>query len=152
MSNGYALIWLIVLIVMIVTELVSLQMVSIWFAAGALLALVGTLLGAPFWVQLLLFVIGSLLLLVFTRPIVKKMMPKHHIPTNSELEIGKKATVIEDIDAETATGRVRLEGVDWSGVSENGKSIASGTAVIVKRIDGTKLIVAPDGVNINKGV
>lgn len=141
MGENMAIIWLIVLVVMIIAEMSTAQLVSVWFAAGALLALVGTLLGAPFFVQALLFVAGSLLLLIFTRPIVKKLLPVKPTPTNSELDVGKKAIVIEEINAAASTGRVRLDGVDWSGVSAAGAIIAEGETVIVRKIDGSKLIV-----------
>lgn len=141
MNENMAIIWLIALVVMIIAELSTMQLVSIWFAAGALLALVGTLLGAPFFVQVLLFVAGSLLLLVFTRPIAKRLLPNKPTPTNAELDIGKKAIVIEKIDAAVSTGRVRLDGVDWMGVSAAGNVIEEGKTVVVRKIDGSKLIV-----------
>ncbi|MCM1480178.1 MAG: NfeD family protein, partial [Muribaculaceae bacterium] len=78
---------------------------------------------------------------LFTRPLLKKRFPGKFIPTNSELEIGKTAVVIENIDNAAGKGRVRVGGVDWSAASQSGKKIPEGEIVTVKEVRSAKLIV-----------
>lgn len=135
------ILWIVVFVAALIIEAASFALVSIWFAAGALGALIAAAVGAPFWVQLIIFGILAGLLLIFTRPLLKKLFPNKFIPTNSELEIGKTAVVIEDIDNDTGKGRVRLGGVNWAAVSADGEKISVGVTVRVKEIRSAKLIV-----------
>lgn len=135
------ILWIVVFAAALIIEAASFALVSIWFAAGALGALIAAAVGAPFWVQLIIFGILAGLLLIFTRPLLKKLFPHKFIPTNSELEIGKTAVVIEDIDNDTGKGRVRLGGVNWAAVSADGEKISVGVTVRVKEIRSAKLIV-----------
>ena len=98
-------------------------------------------LGANLIVQLVVFALLAGILLVFTRPLLKKLFPNKFIPTNSELEIGRTAVVIETIDSSTGKGRVRLADVDWAAVSENGEGISEGESVIIKEIRSSKVVV-----------
>lgn len=115
-------------------------LVSIWFGFGALVSMVLAICDCSFMVQCIAFVVSSALLLILTRPLAKKIQGKH-IKTNYELDIGKKAVVIEDIDNDYSVGRVKLDGVNWEARSVNGEKISVGTVVIVEEIDGTKLMV-----------
>ena len=135
------ILWIVVFAAALIIEAASFALVSIWFAAGALGALIAAAAGAPFWVQLIIFGVLAGLLLIFTRPLLKKLFPHKFIPTNSELEVGKTAVVIEDIDNETGKGRVRLGGVNWAAVSADGEKISVGVTVRVKEIRSAKLIV-----------
>lgn len=139
--TGMIILWIVVVVAALVIEAASFALVSIWFAAGALGALIAASLGASVTVQLIVFAILAGLLLLFTRPLLKKLFPNKFIPTNSELEVGKTAVVIESIDNAAGKGRVRLGGVDWSAASESGKNIPEGEIVKVKEIRSTKLIV-----------
>ena len=125
----------------LIIEAASFALVSIWFAAGALGALIAAAVGAPFWLQLIIFGILAGLLLIFTRPLLKKLFPNKFIPTNSELEVGKTAVVIENIDNETGSGRAKLGGVNWAAVSADGEKISAGETVTVKEIRSAKLVV-----------
>ncbi|MGN0642507.1 MAG: NfeD family protein [Huintestinicola sp.] len=124
--------WIILLVACSLLEAATFALVSIWFAVGALCALVAAAAGVNATVQWIIFLAVSVLLLIFTRPLLKKIMPKKYIPTNGELDIGKNAVVIEKIDSAAGTGRVRLEGVDWSAVSADGSVIEEGCTVVVK--------------------
>lgn len=135
------ILWIVIFAAALIIEAASFALVSIWFAAGALGALIAAAVGAPFWLQLIIFGILAGLLLVFTRPLLKKLFPHKFIPTNSELEVGKTAVVIEDIDNETGKGRVKLGGVNWAAVSADGEKISAGTTVTVKEIRSAKLVV-----------
>lgn len=136
------LVWAILVVIFVIIEIATVQLVSIWLAAGALVTMICCYFFAPGLLgQLAIFLITSTLFLAFTFPILKKMRGKGHVSTNSELDIGKTATVIEDIDQDSGTGRVTLNGVDWSAVSENGAVIRKGCIVVVTRVHGAKLFV-----------
>ena len=133
--------WLIVLVAAILIEAASSALVAIWFAAGSLAALIAQLLGAPVWLQFILFAVFSAIMLIFTRPMLKKLMPNKYTPTNAELSIGKTAVVIEDINSDLGTGRVRLNGVDWMAVTDGDAVIKADSIVTVTEVRGAKLAV-----------
>ncbi len=143
MTTTYLIIWGAVLAIMLIAELSTLQLVSIWFAAGAAAAFITAFFDGAVWLQMTLFVLVSILLLVFTRPLLKKFTVGKTAPTNSELEIGKIAIVIEEINDLTDSGRVKTGGVDWKAVSADGSVIPKGTTVRIKDLKGTKLYVEP---------
>ena len=125
-------IWGSLFVLTVIAEIASQQLISIWFAAGSLVALLAALCGAPIWLQALLFIAASALLLILTRPLVRKF-------TN----FGKFGTVVQTVDAEKGTGRVRVDDIDWIAVSQPNLVIPKGTTVQVQAIDGTKLFVTP---------
>ncbi|MGN0604171.1 MAG: NfeD family protein [Oscillospiraceae bacterium] len=133
--------WIIVLVAAILVEAATAALISIWFASGALAALIAAALGASWMIQLTLFVVFSAILLIFTRPLVKKLFPKKFIPTNSDSYAGKTAVVVEDIDSARGMGRVKFNGVDWIAVTENGELIPKDTVVRIKAVKGAKLLV-----------
>ncbi len=136
------ILWIVVMVVGVLVEAATLTLISIWFAVGALGAAIAELLGASVTVQLIIFVVLSALMIAVTRPLLKKIMPAKYTPTNSELDVGKQAVVIENIDNNRNEGRVRLDGVDWNAVSDDGSVIKKDTVVIVKEVGTTKLTVA----------
>ena len=145
MVNELVVLWLVVLIVSIVVEVISLGLTSIWFAGGALVAAVVAAVGAPLWLQILLFVAVTLLLLVFTRPIAVKYFNKERVRTNVESLIGRQAIVISEIDNMQGIGQVTVGGQEWSARSfEEGKQIPVGAVVRVTAVSGVKLIVAEE--------
>lgn len=133
--------WIIVLVAAILVEAATAALISIWFASGALAALIAAALGASWMIQLTLFVVFSAILLIFTRPLVKKLFPKKFIPTNSDSYAGKTAVVVEDIDSARGMGRVKFNGVDWIAVAENGELIPKDTVVRITAVKGAKLLV-----------
>ena len=134
--------WLVVLIVSIGVEVATLGLTSIWFAGGAIVAVIAAALQAPIWLQILLFFAVSLLLLFFTRPIAVKYFNKDRVRTNIESLIGQEAIVVGEIDNLEQIGRVTLQGKEWTARTEkNGVKIPVGSVVIVKAINGVKLIV-----------
>ncbi|MCQ2474599.1 MAG: NfeD family protein [Clostridia bacterium] len=139
--NTEFILWIVSLIAFIVVEAVTAQLVTIWFAAGALCALVAEVLDAPLWLQLTIFVVVSAITLAATRPLVKKMKSNPSVSTNADSIIGQKALVTEDIDNLAAKGRADINGMSWSARSEDNTKIPAGTEVVVRRIEGVKLIV-----------
>lgn len=150
MLTGMVIVWIIVFTVSLIAEAATFALVSIWFAAGALGALIAAAMGASLTVQLIIFALLAGLLLAFTRPLLKKLFPNKFIPTNSELEIGRTAVVIEGIDNKSGKGRVRLGGVDWAAVSENGESISEGEIVTVREVRSSRLAVERTPADTNK--
>lgn len=133
------LIWIVVFVIAVIFELVTMQIVSVWFAVAAIAALIASFF-LPFGFQLGIFVVLSVLLFIASRPLVKKLSHPA-IPTNLDREIGNKALVIEDINLKENTGRVRLNGVDWKAYSFDGSVIKSGEPVTVREISGAHLII-----------
>ncbi len=143
--NEMTIFWLVAVIILGVVEAATVGLVSIWFALGALAALISSLFGGPIWLQILLFIVVAALTLCITRPIVKKYFNKEsHKPTNADMVIGKEANVTEEINNLGATGAVRCMGKEWSARSDNGESIPKDSVVTVVRIEGVKLIVKKD--------
>lgn len=137
------LFWSVALIVFTAIEFASQQLVTIWFAVGSLGALIAAGAGASFKVQLIIFTVLTTLLLVFTRPILKKALSFKTTYTNTRKNIGKLAIITQTINPMLNTGRAKLEDTDWIAVSENAHEINVGTTVRVIDVDGAKLIVAP---------
>lgn len=140
------LFWALAVVAFVIAEVVTIQLVSIWFAAGALV----TLLLSYFYdlsalQQLGIFIISSSIFLLLSIPLIKKRRRQTAVATNAELDIGKHATVIEEINSEKGTGRVTLNGVNWSAVPDNENDIIpEGAIVIVTNVTGAKLSVKPE--------
>ena len=143
-----SLFWLALIVIFAAIEGATPQLVSIWFAGGALVALIVSLFGVDLWIEIVVFVAVSALLLVLTRPIVKKRMAGKTVRTNADASIGKDAVVTAKIDNTEGEGLVNLSGQIWSARSDSGAVIPEGSTVVVLRIEGVKLIVAekvPEG-------
>ncbi|MBE6911042.1 MAG: NfeD family protein [Ruminococcaceae bacterium] len=134
-------IWLSLIILFAIVEALTPAIVSIWFALGALLALVASALSAPVWLQITVFIIASALALILTRPLIKRKLNKTLIPTNADMLIGKTGVVVEKIDNIEETGSVKIQGKTWTARSEYGEEILSGSRVVISKIEGVKLIV-----------
>lgn len=135
-------IWLIVFVACIVIEIITMGLTTIWFAGGALIAAVGAALGAPLWLQIVLFVLVSLVLLYFTRPIAVKYFNKDRVKTNAESLVGKQAIVISEIDNLQGIGQVTVGGQEWTARTvDEGITLPVGSVVVVRAISGVKLMV-----------
>lgn len=141
-SDSYIASWTIAFIVFLIAEGATFHaLVSIWFAVAAIAAMLAALSGLSFIWQFTIFVVVSALLLVLTRPLVKKLRKNSAPDPTEQYDIGKTAIVIEGIDNEHGLGRVKLDGVDWAARSADGGAITEGAVVTVRKIDGSKLIV-----------
>ncbi|MBO5937499.1 MAG: NfeD family protein [Clostridia bacterium] len=138
------LFWLISIIVLFIVEAATVNLMTIWFAFGALAALVTSLLGGKLWLQIVVFIAVTIVTLIPTRKLAKKYFSKsHHQPTNSDMVIGKECIVTEDIDNLVSVGAVKCAGKEWTARSEHGERIAAGETVTAVAIEGVKLIVRP---------
>jgi len=138
------LIWAIAFVAFVVAELSTVQLISIWFALGALAAMLAThFTDVSVMSQLGIFIAVTAVLLAITFPLVRKRLNKKKTATNNDLDIGQSAAVIEEINIDKGSGRVRLNGIDWSAAPEDLEQIISvGSIVVVKDVQGSKLIVA----------
>ena len=136
------ILWLVALVVLIVTEIVSMGLTTIWFAGGALVAAIAAGFGAPLVVQIILFLVVSLVLLYFTRPVAVKYFNKDRIRTNAESLVGRQAIVIGEIDNLQGIGQVTVNGMEWTArTSKEGVQLPVGSVVDIVAISGVKLIV-----------
>lgn len=142
MDLSMTVIWLAVLVALVVIELLTMGLTTIWFAGGALVATVASLFGAPFAVQVILFLVASGLLLYFTRPLAVKYFNKDRIRTNAESLVGRQAIVISEIDNLQGIGQVNVGGMEWSARTRvDGEKLPVGTVATILAINGVKLIV-----------
>lgn len=136
--------WIAVLIIAVVVEIISLGLSSIWFAGGALMALVIAALNGPLWLQIVSFFAVSIVLLIFTRPIAVKYFNRDRVRTNAESVVGKQAIVLSEVNNLKGTGQVSLAGQEWSARSTDDDLILEeGEVVEVMAISGVKLICKP---------
>ena len=139
----YLIIWLALMIAFLMVEAQSVTMVSLWFGAGALAALIAALCGAEFWLQIVIFFAVSIALLASLRPLVRKYFTPKLVKTNVDSVIGSEGLVTADINNITAQGQVKLGAMEWTARSSSGESIPVGTLVKVDKIEGVKVFVTP---------
>ena len=145
--NIFVWLWLGAIVLFGVTEVVTEGMVSVWFVAGSLAALLTCVAGwslgglTPQATQVLVFAIVSAAALVITRPLVRRFMTRPHIPTNADRVLGMVAKVTEAVNNEQASGAVYVDGKTWTARSADGSVIPAGTQVKVQKIEGVKLLV-----------
>lgn len=136
--------WLALLIILVIVEISTVGLFTIWFAAGALVAEVTAWFNAPIILQVALFIIVSVLMLVYTRPFAMKYINKDRVKTNIDSMIGKQAIVTKKIDNLKGEGQAVVQGMEWTARSEQDDQILEvDTVVEIRAISGVKLIVTP---------
>ncbi len=134
--------WLVMLVVLVVIELLTMGLTTVWFAGGALAATVASAFRAPLALQIVLFLVVSLVLLFFTRPLAVKYFNKDRVRTNAESLVGRQAIVISEIDNLQGIGQINVGGAEWSARTvTDGVVLPVGTVVTILAINGVKLIV-----------
>ena len=141
--QNMSVVWLVLMVLLFIIEAATAGLTVIWFALGALAALIAALFGAQIWLQVLWFLVVSIATLWFTRPLALKYLNGRSVATNADRVVGMEGVVCEDIDNLAGTGAVKLDGKEWTARSESGMGISKDAIVIVKRIEGVKLIVDP---------
>lgn len=136
-------IWIGLLVLFVIAEAATAQLVSLWFIAGSIVAAIMAALGLNFWVQIATFLLVSLVALLLLRPLIVKNLKPQLTPTNADMVIGKIAVVKETVDNTLGQGRVAVDGLDWTARSYYGDVLTKGDRVVVYAIDGVKLIVVP---------
>lgn len=148
--NTASWVWFILMVVFLVAEAACpIHLISIWFAAGSLVAAIASMLGGPVWLQLVLFLVVSGALLAALWPFVKKFLNPNVEKTNVYAVVGSTGYVTADIDNISAVGQVKLGSMEWTARSTSGDPITKGTLVKVDRIEGVKAFVSVVNVNAN---
>ena len=138
-----AVIWMVAIVVLIVIELLTMGLTTIWFVGGAFLAFLVALFNGPIWLQITVFIVASVCLLICTRPLAVKYFNKDRKKTNIDSLIGRECKVIERIDNFNQTGAVLLSGQEWTARSFVDNTVLEpGDRATVREIKGVKLIVS----------
>ena len=141
---GFPIMWIVIAVIAAIIEGCTPQLVSIWFAIGAVVTAIVSVFTDNILVQLAVFVAVSVICIAVTRPLAKKLRSsKGDIPTNCDRYLGKTGEVIVDINNTDAVGQVKVEGSVWSARSSTGEPLPVGTKVVVNSIEGVKMIVTP---------
>lgn len=135
--------WLVAMLVFLAVEGISVSLVSVWFAAGSLAALIAALLGGEMWLQIVLFLVVAGSTLACLRPLFRKYVKPRIIKTNVDALVDAKGYVTAGIDNLSAMGQVKLNGMEWTARSTTGDPIPAGTLVSVDKIEGVKVFVSP---------
>ena len=136
--NYWAIIWLVLMVIFIAMEAATVQLISTWFAVGALASMIVCLLGAEVWLQLVVFFTVSIVLLSLLFPMARKHLKPKLVATNADALVNRICVVTEDIDP-VEGGRVKLGDVTWSARAD--AVIPAGSLVKILRIQGTKVFV-----------
>ena len=144
-------VWIAVIVVACVLEwLTQVQLISIWAALGGVVALILELAGVGKEIQVVVFFAVTIVAIVLTRPLAKKMTGFIKTPTNADMNIDKVGKVTKIVDEELGIMRVKVENNDWSATTENKSVLPVGTEIVVQAIEGVKLIVKPVGETVVK--
>jgi membrane protein implicated in regulation of membrane protease activity len=134
--------WLVLLVICMVVEALSVNLTTIWFAAGALVAFLLGLVGVPVGWQAAVFLVVSVVLVIFTRPIAVRYLKVGRTRTNVDSLIGQQGVVLQPM-AEHQTGQVKVNGQIWTALPADGQPIGQNMEVTVQAVQGVKLMVLP---------
>ena len=140
--NWEAIFWLAAMVIFIIAEATTVTLVSIWFAVGALGAVLIALLGGGLTLQFTVFLALAIVLLIFLRGAVRKHFAPRITRTNVDSVIGATGIVVTPVNNIAALGQVQINGVEWSARSTDGSHIGAGTLVKVDKIEGVKVFVS----------
>ena len=141
--NWAAILWLVLMVMFLLLEAGTVALVSLWFAAGSLAAMIVSFLGGAFWLQVAVFLATAGVLLAALRPLVRKYFTPKLTKTNVDSVIGSTGLVTVAIDNDSAVGQVKLGAMYWTARSTSGLVIPEGTLVQVDRVEGVKVFVSP---------
>ena len=141
--NWEAIFWLAAMVIFLAAEAMTVTLISIWFAAGALGAIVVALLGGGLVLQVTVFLLLAILLLLSLRSIVRRHITPRITKTNIDSIVGATGLVLTPVNNIAALGQVRVNGMEWSARSTDGTHISAGVLVKVDKVEGVKLFVSP---------
>ncbi len=134
--------WFLLFVLLLGIEICTMGLTTIWFAGGALVAMVVCMLGGNIWLQCIAGLAVAFLLLLFTRPFAVRYINRSHVKTNADSLVGQTAQVTEAVNNLLGTGKVQIRGQEWTArTREDGQTIDAGTPVQIEAIEGVKLIV-----------
>ncbi|HAY73724.1 MAG TPA: NfeD family protein [Ruminococcaceae bacterium] len=134
-------IWIGLIVIFVIVEAATVQLVTVWFAVGGIAGLIAYAFGLEIWMQILIFAVVSAVALAVTRPFVKRFTKGRKQPTNADRYIGQEATVTEPISNELSKGAVRIGGLEWTARTVDNSEVDKGERVTVEAIEGAKLLV-----------
>ena len=137
------ILWVGLMVVFGILELSTVNLVSIWFVAGSLVAMIAALSGASLWVQIILCLVTAGVLLAFLQPFVRKFVSPKKTATNADMVLGREAYLTEEVDNIRGTGSLKLDGKEWTVRSVDQSLLPAGTLVKIVRLEGVKLYVTP---------
>ena len=147
--NWAGVVWFLLMVFFILLEAGTVALVSTWFAAGALAAMIIALCGGGLWLQCVVFLLLSGVLLISLRGFLRKHITPKQIKTNVDSIIGTEGLVTATIDNLASTGQVKLGGMEWSARSTSGEVIQPGERIRVDRVEGVKVFVTPVSVTVS---
>lgn len=138
------IVWLVVFVLALLIEAIGPEIVSVWFAGGALVSLIISFIpGVEWWIQLIVFAVVSAALLVFIRPFLAKALKRETVNSNVDTMVGKKGVIVAEVKA-TESGEVNIDGILWTAIAtKDGMVIKNDSLVKVMAVSGNKLIVTP---------
>ena len=138
----YGIMWLIICIILVIVEVTTLNLTTIWFAIGGFIAYLTGFVGAGFWGQFFVFVIVSLIMLFFTRPVARRYLNKGRVKTNAESLVGQIPKTTSCLNNREGFGSAVINGQEWSAISSDDKIIIEeGEDVEILEVRGVKLVV-----------
>lgn len=137
-----AIMWLVAMVVFILVEASTVTLVSVWFAAGSLAAIVVALLGGSLGLQVAVCLAVAIVLLVSMRGLVRRHFTPNLVATNVDTMAGREGLVVVPVDNLAARGQVTISGMEWTARSTSGKVLEEGTKVTVDRVEGVKVFVS----------
>ncbi len=144
MGQYMPIVWIGFVIFMLLCEGFTTQLVSIWFAVGALCAAVSSLITSSVLVQVIVFIVVTCGTLIATKPLVDKYKKGHkEVKTNSDRLIGQTGVMLTDIDTLEAVGQVKVSGEVWTAKLKNPTPVKKDDKVKILAIEGVKMIVEP---------
>lgn len=135
------IVWIIIAVILGIVEAATVSLVSIWFAVGAVVAIIPAYFGVPVWGQILVFLAASALCFAFTKRFFKDVVKVKKQPTNADGLVGTDGIVTAEINNLEGNGKVYISGLTWSAKSKDGKDISEGEVVTVCKIEGVTLVV-----------
>ena len=147
--NWAGVVWFLLMVFFILLEAGTVALVSTWFAAGALAAMIIALCGGALWLQCVVFLVISVVLLISLRGFLRKHITPKQIKTNVDSIVGTEGLVTATIDNLASTGQVKLGGMEWSARSTSGEVIQPGERIRVDRVEGVKVFVTPVSVTVS---
>ena len=149
--NLDVIIWVGLMVMFLIAEAACpIHLISIWFAVGSLVAALVSVLGGKLWLQILLFIAVSGVLLALLWPMVRKFLRPSLTKTNVDAVIGAAGIVTERIDNLNASGHIKLGAMEWTARSTEDTVIEAGTKVTVDRIEGVKVYVTPAEISVTQ--
>ena len=136
-----AIIWIIIAVILVFFEATTVSLACIWFAVGAIVAIIPAFFNAPIWTQILVFLAVSALSFAFTKRFFKDVVKVKKQPTNADRLIGEDGIVTAEIDNLSGDGKVYVSGLTWSAKSATGENISEGSVATIEKIEGVTLIV-----------